>query len=74
MRHRAVRTKGALASSTARLMVFKLVIAASNTWRWLKGENQLPKVVAGVNFATAPRSASNHQPAPPETSVTQIPA
>jgi putative transposase len=31
-------------------MVFKLVIAASKTWRRLKGENQLPKVVAGVTF------------------------
>ena len=31
-------------------MVFKLVIAASKTWRRLKGKNQLPKVVAGVTF------------------------
>ena len=31
-------------------MVFKLVMAASKTWRRLKGENQLPKVVAGVTF------------------------
>ena len=30
--------------------VFKLVMAASKTWRRLKGENQLPKVVAGVIF------------------------
>jgi len=50
VRHRTVRTKGALSSKTARLMVFKLVIAASRTWRRLKGENQLPKVVAGVRF------------------------
>jgi putative transposase len=50
VRHRTVRTKGALSSMTARLMVFKLVIAASKTWRRLKGENQLPKVVAGVTF------------------------
>ena len=50
VRHRTVRTKGALSSTTARLMVFKLVIAASRTWRRLKGENQLPKVVAGVRF------------------------
>lgn len=50
VRHRTVRTKGALSSRTARLMVFKLVIAASRTWRRLKGENQLPKVVAGVRF------------------------
>ncbi len=31
-------------------MVFKLVMAASKTWRRLKGENQLPKVLAGVTF------------------------
>jgi putative transposase len=28
--------------------VFKLVMAAAKTWRRLMGENQLPKVVAGV--------------------------
>jgi putative transposase len=31
-------------------MVFKLVMAAAKTWRLLKGENQLPKVVQGVTF------------------------
>ena len=31
-------------------MVFKLVMAAAKTWRRLKGENQLPKVVQGVTF------------------------
>jgi len=50
VRHRTVRTKGSLSPTTARLMVFKLVMAASKTWRRLKGENQLPKVVAGVTF------------------------
>lgn len=50
VRHRTVRTKGALSPTTAKLMVFKLVMAASKTWRRLKGENQLPKVVAGVTF------------------------
>ena len=50
VRHRTVRTKGSLSPSTARLMVFKLVMAASKTWRRLKGENQLPKVVAGATF------------------------
>ena len=43
VRHRTVRTKGALSPNTARLMVFKLVMAASKTWRRLKGENQLPQ-------------------------------
>jgi transposase-like protein len=50
VRHRTVRTKGALAQDTARLMVFKLVMAAAKTWRKLKGENQLPKVIQGVTF------------------------
>ncbi|CAH2598826.1 protein of unknown function [Rhodovastum atsumiense] len=31
-------------------MVFKLVMMAAKTWRRLKGENQLPKVVRGVRF------------------------
>ena len=50
VRHRTVRSKGALSQDTARLMMFKLVMAASKTWRPLKGENQLPKVVQGVTF------------------------
>lgn len=50
VRHRTVRTKGSLSSTTARLMVFKLVVAASKTWRRLKGTNLLPKVIAGVRF------------------------
>jgi hypothetical protein len=31
-------------------MVFKLVMAASRTWRRLKGQDQLPKVVSGIKF------------------------
>jgi putative transposase len=50
VRHRTVRTKGSLSPTTARLMVFKLVMAASKTWRRLMGENQLPKVIAGGSF------------------------
>ena len=50
VRHRTVRTKGALSTKTAKLMVFKLVTAAAKTWRRLKGENQLPKVVQGIKF------------------------
>lgn len=50
VRHRTVRTKGALSASTAKTMVFKLVMAASKTWRRLKGQNLLPKVVRGVSF------------------------
>ena len=50
VRHRTVRTKGSLSPTTARLMVFKLIMAASKTWRRLKGTNQLPKLIAGVRF------------------------
>jgi putative transposase len=50
VRHRTVRAKGSLSATTARLMVFQLVVAASKTWRRLLGENQLPKVIAGVRF------------------------
>jgi putative transposase len=50
VRHRTVRTKGSLSPRTAKLMVFKLVSAAAKTWRRLKGENQLPKVVRGIKF------------------------
>ena len=50
VRHRTVRSKGSLSAMTAKLMVFKLVTAAAKTWRRLKGENQLPKVVQGVRF------------------------
>jgi len=50
VRHRTVRTKGSLSSNTARLMVFKLVMTAAKSWRRLKGQNQLPKLLAGAKF------------------------
>jgi putative transposase len=50
VRHRTIRSKGALSQDTARLMVFKIVMAAAKTWRRLKGENQLPRVIDGVTF------------------------
>ena len=50
VRHRTVRTKGALSQETAKLMAFKLITAASKTWRRLQGENQLPKLIQGVTF------------------------
>jgi len=50
VRHRTVRMKGALSQDTARLMVFKLVMAASQSWRRLQGQNQLPKIIQGVTF------------------------
>ncbi len=61
VRHRTVRTKGALSQKTARLMVFKLVQAAAKTWRRLKGANQLPRVIEGVTFTdgVAPRDTED---------------
>lgn len=50
VRHRTVRTKGALSQKTAKLMVFKLIQAAAKTWRRLKGANHLPRVIEGVTF------------------------
>lgn len=51
VRHRTVRTKGALSQKTAKLMVFTLIAAASKTWRKLNGSNRLPHVIEGVTFA-----------------------
>lgn len=50
VRHRTVRTKGALSQKTAKLMVFTLVAAASKKWRKLNGTNQLPRVIEGITF------------------------
>ena len=50
VRHRTVRTKGALSQKTAKLMVFTPIRAASKTWRKLNGTNQLPRVIEGVKF------------------------
>ena len=50
VRHRTVRTKGALSQKTVKLMVFTLIRAASKTWRRLNGANQLPRVIEGVKF------------------------
>jgi transposase-like protein len=50
VRHRTVRSKGCLSHKTALAMVFKLIMAASKSWRRSKGNNQLPKVIEGVRF------------------------
>ncbi len=50
VRHRTVRTKGALSQKTSKLMVFTLIRAASKKWRKLNGTNQLPRVIEGVKF------------------------
>ena len=62
VRHRTVRMKGALSQDTARLMVFKLVMAASKTWRRLRGQNQLPKVIDGVKFRDGIEEAAEKYP------------
>jgi hypothetical protein len=63
VRHRTVRMKGALSQDTARLMVFKLVMAASKSWRRPQGQNQLPKVVSGVTFRDGIEVASENKSA-----------
>ena len=50
VRHRTVRSKGCLSHKTALAMVFKLVIAASKTWRRLNGYDKLPRLIEGVLF------------------------
>lgn len=50
VRHRTVRTKGALSQKTAKLMVFTLIQSASKKWLRLKGRNQSPKVIEGIIF------------------------
>ena len=59
VRRRTVRTKGALSRKTAQWMVFKLTMAASKTWRRLKGENRLPMVIAGVKFTDGVAETAN---------------
>lgn len=59
VRHRTVRTKGALSQKSAKLMVFKLVQAAAKTWRRLKGANQLPMVIEGVTFTDGVAKTDN---------------
>ena len=51
VRHRIVRTNGALSQKTAKLMVFTLAWAASKTWRRLNGTNHLPRIIEDVAFA-----------------------
>ena len=65
-RHQTVRTKGARSQWTAKLMVFELVMAASKPWCRLKGQNQLPKVIAGVrfNYGIEEQPTSDHRAAP----------
>ena len=74
VRHRTVRTRGSLSPKTAKLMVFKLVSAAAKTWRRLKGENQLPKVIRGIKFQNGVEIIETRLTTPPDDVVTQNPA
>ena len=74
VRHRTVRMKGALSQDTARLMVFKLIMAAARNWRRLQGQNQLPKIVQGVNIPRRNRSREPRNVRRLIHAVTQIPA
>ena len=55
-------------------MVFKLVIAAARSWRRLKGENQLPKVIAGVTFKDGVEVPTADAKDAPDQAVTQVPS
>jgi putative transposase len=48
MTHRGHWMRGSIATQPR--LCPKLVIAASTTWRRLKGTNHLPKIIAGVRF------------------------
>ena len=72
--HRTVRMKGALTQDTARLMVFKLIMAAAKSWRRLQGQNQLPKIVRGVKFRDGIEVANQEMSADLIHAVTQNPA
>lgn len=72
VRHRTVRTKGALSQKTAKLMVFKLVQAAAKTWHRLKGANQLPMVIEGVKFTDGVATQDADNRAARSSRVTQI--
>ena len=55
--------KGALSQDTARLMVFKSLIAASKTWRRLQGQTQLPKIINGAKIKDGIEIAREQIPA-----------
>jgi transposase-like protein len=50
VRLRTAKTKGSGSRSACLTMVFKLMAAASQSWRLLNGSPLLSKVIAGVRF------------------------
>lgn len=61
VRHRTVRTKGALSQKTVKIMVFTLIRTASKTWRKLKSANQLPRLIEGVKFVDGVASSDERE-------------
>ncbi len=72
-RHRRVRTKGALSQAAARLMVFKLVMAAAKTWRRRRARTSCPKSSRASHSETASRSSGRRHRTPPDHAVTRFP-
>ena len=62
VRHRTVRSKGCLSHKTALAMVFKLVMAARESWRRLNGYDKLPQVIEGVKFPERHPGRRNRNP------------
>jgi len=50
VRHRTKRSKGCLSRETTKVMVFKLIKVAEKNWLKLRGKNQLPKLITGIQF------------------------
>jgi transposase-like protein len=75
VRHRTVRMKGALSQDTARLMVFKLVMAAAKTWRRLTVKASCPRSSTRASRSPmASRLPTRQRRTPPDHPVTQIPS
>lgn len=63
VRHRTDRTKGCLSHTTALVMVFKLIMAASKTRRRPTGSKPLPKVIQGGKLSTGVEETTPDQSA-----------
>ena len=74
VRHRTIRTKGALSQDTARLMVFKLVMAASKTWRRLRGQEPVAESHRRCKIQRRNRRRRRYEIRRLTHSVTQFPA
>jgi transposase-like protein len=59
VRHRTKRSKGCLSRETTKVMVFKLIKAAEKNWLRLRGKNQLPKLITGIQFTDGIETMKN---------------